>query len=316
MMVRQPEPPNNPFGKLLDMGFAQAATPASPPAKKKTVSETPQGSGKAKPGPKGKSAIKKKTKKAQKASAPQSFRTSLPNARNLTAAGTKKAPPYREEKRKNAKPNKSSDAKRPVKPEPPRLVIRVDPLIEALPQRTMQQLQGQWLNCLRLLEDPSDGKRQAARKFRDAILAEWERRCKLALSNPDYFDWPSTQVGPADRSQRFETWNQEGVLKYMGYEVGKTKGLADHSRREILDAVFGAVLPPVNGPDYIKKWGLPVTASRLERLANELARFARNGKRNRTADYSAAVADWEADLRYLHRKYYLGKFQFGWPSLS
>lgn len=316
MMVRQPEPPNNPFGKLLDMGFSQAVAPAPPPAKKKTVSATPQVAVRAKPNPKSKRAVKKKAKKTKKASVAQSFRTSLPNARSLTAAGTKKAPPYREEKRKNAKPNESYDAKRSVKPEPPRLVIRVDPLIEALPERTMQQLQGQWLNCLRLLEDPNEGKRQAARKFRDEILAEWERRCKRALSNPDYFDWPSTQAGPADRSQRFETWNPEGVLKYMGYEVGKTKGLADNSRREILNAVFGAVLPPVNSPGYIKKWGLPGTASRLERLANELARFARNGKRNRTADYSAAVADWEADLSYLYRRYYVGKFGFGWPRVA
>lgn len=316
-MARQPDPPNNPFGKLLEMGFERPEAPSPPPARK-AASQQPKAAKKPNPDHKGKSGKKAKPKKAKKPSGAQSFKTSLPNARNLTAAGTKKPPPYREEKRKKAKakPKKPDSAKQPAKPEPPKLVIRVDPLIEALPQRTMQQLQGQWLNCLRLLEDPNKGKQQAARKFRDAILAEWERRCKLALSDPDYFDWPSTQAGPGDRSQRFDTWNQEGLLKYMGYEVGKTKGLADHSRREILDAVFSAVLPPVNSPDYVKKWGLPGTAPRLERLANELARFARNGKRNRTADYSAAVADWEADLKHLRRKYYVGKFHFGWPSIG
>lgn len=316
-MARQPDPPNNPFGKLLEMGFERPEAPSQPPARK-AASQQPKAAKKPNPDHKGKSGKKAKPKKAKKPSGAQSFKTSLPNARNLTAAGMKKPPPYREEKRKKAKakPKKPDSAKQPAKPEPPKLVIRVDPLIEALPQRTMQQLQGQWLNCLRLLEDPNKGKQQAARKFRDAILAEWERRCKLALSDPDYFDWPSTQAGPGDRSQRFDTWNQEGVLKYMGYEVGKTKGLADHSRREILDAVFSAVLPPVNSPDYVKKWGLPGTAPRLERLANELARFARNGKRNRTADYSAAVADWEADLKHLRRKYYVGKFHFGWPSIG
>lgn len=263
----------------------------------------------------------KKEKKAKKGGSAPGFKTSLPNARNLTAAGMKKPPPYQDNKStKKAKPETpktgASAQKSSRKPAPTPLVIRIDPLIESLPRRTMQELQGQWLNCIRLLEDPNKGKRQAARTFRDAILAEWERRCKMALSDPDYFDWPSTQAGPADRSQRFDSWNQEGVLKYMGYEVGKTKGLADHSRREILDAVFSAMLPPVNSPDYVKKWGLPGTAPRLARLANELARFARNGKRNRMADYSAAVADWEIDLKHLHRKYYIGKFNFGWPHLA
>ena len=179
----------------------------------------------------------------------------------------------------------------------------------------MQELQRQWLNCIRLLESADRDKQSAARKLRNAILDEWERRCKMALSNPDYFDWPNTEAGPADRSQRFDSWNQEGVLKYMGYEVGKTRGLAERLRREILDAVFNAVLPPVNSPNYVEKWGLPGTAPRLERLANELARFAKNGKRNRTADYSAAVADWEVDLEYLYQKYYIEKFDFGWPNV-
>lgn len=299
------------------MGFERPETPSTGPTKK-APSKRPKVAKRAPPAREGKGGKKTKPKKAKKPSGAQSFKTSLPDARNLTAAGTKKPSPYREEKRKKAKakPKKPDPAKQPTKPQLPRLVMRVEPLIQALPKRTMQELQGHWLNCLRLLQDPSKGKQQAARRFRDAILAEWERRCKLAFSDPDYFDWPSTQAGPGDRSQRFDTWNQEGVLKYVGYEVGKTKGLADHSRREILDAVFSAVLPPVNSPDYVKKWGLPCTASRLERLANELARFSRNGKRNRTADYSAAVAEWEADLKYLHRKYYVGKFHFGWPQIG
>lgn len=319
-MARQPDPLNNPFAKLLELGLERPeVAPPSPvtedPRFRKAKSGTPSPN-KTKPSQIGKgNRKKKKAKKAPKTTATQSFRTSLPEARNLTAAGTKRPPPYRKERRNraNPEPKPSKPSQRCVTPKP---VIRVDVLIEALPQRTMQELQRQWLNCLRLLGDPNRGNRQAARTFRDAILAEWKRRCKLALSDPDYFDWPSTQVGLGDRSQRFDTWNQEGVLKYMGYEVGRTKGLADHSRREILDAVFSSALPPVNSPDYVKNWGLPGTAPRLERLANELARFARNAKRNRTADYSSAVADWEADLKHLHGKYYVGRFHFGWPFIG
>lgn len=317
-MVRQPDPPNNPFAKLLELEVTRLGVTSPSPVRqgarsRKAEPEKPAPD-KTKPRQSGKG--NKKPKKAKNSTSSQSFRTSLPKAQNLTAAGTKRPPPYRDVRPRRPDPSKPSAPKPSQKPEPPKLVIRVDALSEALPQRTMQELQGQWLNCLRLLGDASKGKRQAARKFRAAILFEWERRCKLALSDPDYFDWPSIQADLGDRSQRFDTWNQEGVLKYMGYEVGRTKGLADHSRREILDAVFSSVLPPVNSPDYVKKWGLPGSAPRLERLANELARFARNAKRNRTADYSAAVADWEADLKYLNRKYYIGKFHFGWPSIG
>ena len=56
--------------------------------------------------------------------------------------------------------------------------------------------------------------------------------------------------------------------------------------------------------------------SRLRRLANEIARFARNAKRKRSANMESAIADWEDDLHYLYRQYYVGKFGFGWPTTS
>ena len=77
-----------------------------------------------------------------------------------------------------------------------------------------------------------------------------------------------------------------------------------------------SILPPVNDAAYVRDWAVPGTAARLKRLANEIAMFARNGKRKRSADMSSAVSDWESDLRYLHRTYYVVKFGFGWPHLG
>lgn len=100
------------------------------------------------------------------------------------------------------------------------------------------------------------------------------------------------------------------MLKYLGYQVGATDGLQESARRHILDAVFSSVLPPVNGPDYVGDWGPAGSPARLRRLAEEIARFARNAKNKRSANMDVAIADWEDDLRYLRDRYYRGHFNF------
>lgn len=111
-------------------------------------------------------------------------------------------------------------------------------------------------------------------------------------------------------------WHAEGMLVYLGYRVGVTQGVSHGIRRQILDAAFQGPLPPVNGPEYCREWGPPAAPARLQRLANEIARFTRNAKRKKSADMTSAIADWEQDLKYLHREYYVGKFGFGWPTVE
>lgn len=174
----------------------------------------------------------------------------------------------------------------------------------------MDQLQQQWINVLRKLDEAPT---RALRRFRDAIITEWAARYRSATNDPDFFKWPSTIARPGHGDMIFAGWHDEGILSYLGYHVGIAGGASDGMRRQILDFVFGEVLPPVNSASYVKDWGYPATASRLKRLAHEIARFTRTAKRKRSADMSSAVRDWEADLRYLRRKYYVGKFGFGWP---
>jgi hypothetical protein len=50
--------------------------------------------------------------------------------------------------------------------------------------------------------------------------------------------------------------------------------------------------------------GKPKTGARLKKLADCLASFTRNEKRNYTEDYSVSIFEREADLRYLKREYY------------
>jgi hypothetical protein len=188
-------------------------------------------------------------------------------------------------------------------------------LIAEFPNRSMAELQQQWFNVLQKI-DSSRGKPEPLIRFRQAIITEWERRFRLALDDPDYFDWPSTAVGPGDGSMRSAGWHDEGMLAYLGYRVGIVQGLSQGIRRQILDAVFMHPLPPVNGPEYCRQWGLPAAAGRLERLAKEITRFTQNAKRKRSADMTSAISDWEADLNYLYRQYYVEKFHFGWPRVD
>jgi hypothetical protein len=49
-------------------------------------------------------------------------------------------------------------------------------------------------------------------------------------------------------------------------------------------------------------------------MAHCIAAFTRNAKRRSAHDYAEAIADWEADLDYLYREYYVGHFSFAWPA--
>jgi hypothetical protein len=191
--------------------------------------------------------------------------------------------------------------------------LAVDRLILDLPKRSMAELHQQWINVIERL---ATSQRGDLIRFRDALMDEWGRRFQIARHDPDHFEWPSTEAGCGDGSLRAGQWYNEGMLSYLGYRVGRTQGVSDRVRRQILDSVFSGALPPVNGVHYVQAWGDPSTASRLKKLAQEIAAFVVNAKRRKSTDLSSAIADWESDLKYLHRQYYIGKFGFGWPRID
>lgn len=273
-----------------------------------------------------------KRKKSARFSAPRLV-TQLPKASFLTPQGFKKVPYAKTSRARptsktvsiaTAEPEtmKVSAGKNPAKVKQPKKGARaskplpftpnlkLDPI--SLRQRTMAELKQVWMNVLHYLE-VRPKLRVDLLKYRDVIVEEWGRRHQVALNDPDHFVWPSTNVGAGGGSQQFDNWHAQGMLGYLGYHVGATNGVSEFARREILDMIFSSVLPPVNGVSYIRSWGEPSTSSRLHRLADEIARHARNGKLKRSADMSGPVMAWEADLKYLYRKYYVDKFKFGWP---
>lgn len=111
-----------------------------------------------------------------------------------------------------------------------------------------------------------------------------------------------------------DDWLRLGMLAFLGYRVGRSDGKVDKERQLILAEVFDSNLPPAFPPSYVSQWGGPSSSTRLKKIAEAIAAFTRNAKRRNDGRLDEAIADWEFDLKFLHRKYYIGKFHFGFPT--
>lgn len=175
------------------------------------------------------------------------------------------------------------------------------------------QLVGIWRNAVRLTDSKQKG---AAIRAIKAIEKEWKCRAAAGIDSSDHFAWPTTNASGGDGQLSLESQLKEGMLKYLEYQVGRTNGQAPIVRQAILRRVFEGVLPPAFPPDYMAQWAAPGTAARLRKLAETLAALARNFKRQHDSRFDDAIADREADLRFLYDEYYIGRFAFAWPSAS
>jgi hypothetical protein len=127
------------------------------------------------------------------------------------------------------------------------------------------------------------------------------------------FQWPTTQVLPRVEGTFELKLLKLGLLKFMGYKVGKN-GRSLRARQQILAKVYDMNPIPNKFPtSYIKEWGTPGSSKRLKKMANSLATFCKSAKRksNQPED---AITEWETDLAWLKSNYYNGRYRFQWPS--
>lgn len=137
---------------------------------------------------------------------------------------------------------------------------------------------------------------------------------RLVELSQDAFLWPETDVKKSNTAlSDDETWPEEGLLSYMGYRVGQ-KGAIMDERRRILDYIYSQPVPRVISAEYMAEWGSPKTGPRLQKMAESLAAFTRNSKR-KLSKSDLAIHEWEADLEYLRKSYYVGRYDtiFVWP---
>lgn len=133
------------------------------------------------------------------------------------------------------------------------------------------------------------------------------------IIQPDgkYFRWPDTDVGDhSSHRGTVEVTQEVGVLKSIGYQVG-LHAIPLHERRRLLSRVFEHDLTMELERSYLNEWGGARSSLRLKKLAHTIASLTRNMKR-RNGD-APSIEDWEADLAYLKRRYYDGKYDFPWP---
>lgn len=93
-------------------------------------------------------------------------------------------------------------------------------------------------------------------------------------------------------------WPPSGVLKELGYKVGKS-GLGPDARRQILTKAYrvSLIARSEDVKPYLREWGLPQSRERASKIERCLGGFAYSARR-KDADMSEAIADWEADLEW------------------
>lgn len=151
-------------------------------------------------------------------------------------------------------------------------------------------------------------------------FAEGHPALEFFLSNPQ-IDWVNTTVSLNFPNGRLDIKSPEiGVLKHLGYTVGKTKGLHFTQRREILIDVFESHLYEIlsaeyvryckkNYSGYLEEWGKAKSEKRLVKLRDFLASQCKRQKRKGNDE---AADDYEEDLEWLRTKYHKGRFKFDW----
>lgn len=106
------------------------------------------------------------------------------------------------------------------------------------------------------------------------------------------------------------------ALMLFGYRVGKERGWPQSDREAFLRDFMTLPLPPIVKANFGDEYGAPLSTTRLRKVANVIASNASNRYRSNPVAYAVAISDWESDLDFLYREFYLGKrlaFE-PWPS--
>ncbi|WP_411975682.1 hypothetical protein [Sulfitobacter faviae] len=92
-----------------------------------------------------------------------------------------------------------------------------------------------------------------------------------------------------------QQWYGEDVspLTYYGYRVGKTRGLRETERHEIIRYVMRARLGDPLAVSYQRSWGRPLSSQRRSAICSHLSKLA--AQRASRRNYETAVAHWQAD---------------------
>jgi len=115
--------------------------------------------------------------------------------------------------------------------------------------------------------------------------------------------WPTTNAPLGIQKLFPDGWQYTGLLSMSGYRVGEHASPVGN-RRSVLSNLVESdrYLDALNGAQRAK-WSSPKSLRRLLKLARTIAVLCRNAKGS-PHNYAKAIMDWEADLKFLKKKYF------------
>lgn len=151
-------------------------------------------------------------------------------------------------------------------------------VLENIPNYNDEELLNLFTNAMRMLEQ---GKQtDNATLVIDALKDEWRIRAERAAEGIIKTGAP-----------------KEGLLKKIGYKVGK-EGASEKRRRQLLDFIITAdPLPFVWSPAYMEGWGKAGSPERYNKLTSVI-RSLSNGNQH-LPNIDKAIIEWQTDLDYL-----------------
>lgn len=156
----------------------------------------------------------------------------------------------------------------------------------------------------RIIEDRKRRKEEARRRKAEDEARELAERNRAQKAHDTLLERPI----PPDIKRDMRAFldgsfvgEDRSPLAYVGYRVGKTRGLVSRERQRRLDVCFRIEIPTDLDVKY-QKWGGPATYQRFRSIEKHLKMLAdmRSGRSN----LKFAVADWEED-----RAWFLGEFR-------
>lgn len=139
----------------------------------------------------------------------------------------------------------------------------------------------------RLEEERREAREAAKKEFDSLVPAGVQRSHREFLAE-----------NPLPKGQQ---WYGEDVspLTYYRYRVGKTRGLRETERHEIIRYVLRARLGNPLAVSYQRSWGRPLSRKRRSAICSHLDKLA--AQRASRRNYETVVAHWEADSAWTRR---------------
>lgn len=129
------------------------------------------------------------------------------------------------------------------------------------------------------------------------------RSSEMEKNAPKYIQEALSKFSKEYKSDpsKFKSMNELSPLACFGYKVGKTSGLTENQRHEVIYYTWYAKIPSIIPSAYAREWGAPGTYKRFHKIVNHISMLA--NQRASRSNFEVAIAHWTADAHWFERNY-------------